>query len=380
MIGKTIAHYQIVEKLGEGGMGGVYKARDAHLDRFVALKMLPPNKVADPERRRRFFQEAKAASALNHPNIITIHDITEAEGVDCIVMEHIDGKTLDTLIGHKGLTLRDTLRYAVQIADALDKAHGAGIIHRDLKPSNVMVTGKGLVKVLDFGLAKLTEPALRDESSATETVHIGETPRTDEGMILGTVAYMSPEQAEGKKIDSRSDIFSLGSMLYVMITGQRAFRGETRVSILSAILRDDPRPVSQVVPAVPRELERILTRCLRKDPERRFQHMDDVRIALDELREESESGAFSPAAAPVGRKRNRLIPAIAGLLALLVAGTGAAWWFSRNSSRTHGDAPALRRLTSDPGLTTEPSLSPDGKLVSYASDRATGNDLDIWVQ
>src|SRR5450759_3468605 len=145
MIGKTIAHYQIVEKLGEGGMGGVYKARDAHLDRFVALKMLPPNKVADPERRRRFFQEAKAASALNHPNIITIHDITEAEGVDCIVMEHIDGKTLDTRIGHKGLTLRDTLRYAVQSADALDKAHGAGIIHRDLKPSNVMVTGKGLV-------------------------------------------------------------------------------------------------------------------------------------------------------------------------------------------------------------------------------------------
>jgi len=190
MIGQRLLHYEIVEKLGEGGMGVVYKARDTHLDRFVAVKVLPPEKVADAGRKARFVQEAKAASALNHPNIVHVYDISSDGGVDFIAMEYVAGKTLDRLIGRKGLSLKETLDYAIQAADALAKAHAAGIVHRDLKPSNIMVTGDGLVKVLDFGLAKLTETAL-GEDEATRTVK----PHTEEGTVVGTAAYMSPEQS-----------------------------------------------------------------------------------------------------------------------------------------------------------------------------------------
>jgi len=212
MIGKTIAHYQVVGKLGEGGMGVVYKARDLNLDRFLALKVLPPERVADPERKRRFVQEAKAASALNHPNIVHIYELGDFEGAQFIAMEYVEGKTLDQLIGRKGLRLNAALKSAVQIADALSKAHSAGIIHRDLKPRNVMVTESGLVKVLDFGLAKLTEPTESNALVDTETIRTDDEkkPQTMEGVIVGTAAYMSPEQAEGKSVDARSDIFAFG--------------------------------------------------------------------------------------------------------------------------------------------------------------------------
>jgi serine/threonine protein kinase len=210
MIGKTISHYEIVEQLGEGGMGVVYKARDTRLNRFVAIKVLPHDKVADADRKRRFIQEAQAASALNHPNIITIHDIGQIDGVDFIAMEYVAGKTLDRLIPKNGLRLAEVLKYAIQIANALARAHAAGIIHRDIKPGNIMVTPEGGVKVLDFGLAKLTERS--EEIDATATMHAA--PRSEEGSIVGTVAYMSPEQAEGKAIDTRSDIFSFGVVLY----------------------------------------------------------------------------------------------------------------------------------------------------------------------
>src|SRR2546425_596137 len=196
MIGQTRDHYRIESKLGEGGMGVVYKARDTHLDRSVAIKVLPPDKVADAGRKQRFAQEAKAASALNHPNIVTIHDISSDEGVDFIVMEYIEGQALDELIAPKGLRLRQALHYAVQVADALAKAHGAGILHRDLKPSNIMVTDEGRIKILDFGLAKLLEPAESSPDGATLTAR----PMTEEGTLLGTAAYMSPEQAEGRKL------------------------------------------------------------------------------------------------------------------------------------------------------------------------------------
>jgi len=209
MIGRTVLHYQIVEMLGCGGMGVVYKATDMHLDRFVAIKVLPPEKVADPERKRRFAQEAKAASALNHPNIVHIYDIAEADGMQFIAMEYVPGKTLDQMIGRKGLGLNEALKYAAQIADALAKAHSAGIVHRDLKPSNVMVTAHGLVKVLDFGLAKLTE-RVSGELAGNTTGATDDEPGTEEGIIVGTMAYMSPQQAEGKPLDARTDIFSFG--------------------------------------------------------------------------------------------------------------------------------------------------------------------------
>lgn len=214
MIGRSIAHYTIVEKLGEGGMGAVYKARDTHLDRFVALKVLPPEKAADTERKRRFVREAKAASAFNHPNIITIYDIDQDGGADFMVMEYVAGQTLARLIA-RGLTPKEAVRYATQIAGALAAAHAVGIIHRDLKPANVMITDAGLVKVLDFGLAKLTEWS---QGEATRTM-------TAEGMVVGTCAYMAPEQAEARTVDARSDLFSFGAMLYEMLSGRRAFAG-----------------------------------------------------------------------------------------------------------------------------------------------------------
>ena len=252
MVGRTISHYEIVEKLGEGGMGVVYKAHDTHLDRFVPIKVLPPEKVADAERKRRFVQEAKSASALNHPNIITIHDIASDNGLDFIAMEYVPGKPLNQLIARKGLPLAEALKYAVQIADALAAAHAAGIIHRDLKPANVMVSGaperSGFVKVLDFGLAKLTDKADSGDREFTQSVQQDDTPASGEGSIVGTVSYMSPEQAEGKKVDARSDIFSFGSLLYEMVTtGRRAFQGESRLSTLSAVLREEPKPASQIV-------------------------------------------------------------------------------------------------------------------------------------
>jgi Tol biopolymer transport system component/predicted Ser/Thr protein kinase len=376
MTGQTISHYQILEKLGEGGMGVVYRARDTHLDRAVAIKLLRREAVADADRKRRFVQEAKTASALNHPGIITIYDIDSAAGVDFIAMEYVEGRTLDHSIGPKGAPLGEALKYAIEIADALAAAHAAGIVHRDLKPGNIMITAKGHVKVLDFGLAKLTERFDNDPSAPTEILG-GAAPQTEEGVIVGTIVYMSPEQAEGKKIDRRSDVFSFGAVLYEIVTGRRPFQGQTKLSTLTAILHQEPPPPSEMNPSVPREFERILTRCLRKDPDRRFQHMDDVKVALQEVKEESESGLAIRQ--PLPPRRTQPWPWLAAAaFVLLAAGAGLAWWLLRPSA----PAPpaALTRLTSDAGLTWEPALSPDGKLLAYSSDRSGEGNLDIWVQ
>ena len=247
-------------------MGVVYKARDTRLDRFVAIKVLPAEKVADPERKQRFVKEAKAASSLNHPNIITIYEIGRADGVDFISMEYVGGKTLDLMIPRRGMRLNEVLKCGIQIAAALARAHSAGIIHRDLKPGNIMVNEDGSVKVLDFGLAKLTESNSAGEDESTHTMQ-----PTEEGTIVGTVAYMSPEQAEGKKVDVRSDIFSFGSVFYEMVTGGPAFHGGTKASTLAAILKDNPRPAGQLVEGLPREVEKLISRCLRKEVNQRSQ-------------------------------------------------------------------------------------------------------------
>src|SRR5713226_6129613 len=329
MIGEILGHYRIESKLGEGGMGEVWKARDTRLDRFVALKTLPAEKVADPERRNRFVLEAKAASALNHPNIVHVYDIADSAGVPFIAMEYVVGKTLDQLTGRNGLRLNEVLKYSIQITDALARAHSSGIVHRDLKPSNIMVDEHGLVKVLDFGLAKLTETAA-GELGETATVRAPDGPNTEEGTIVGTVAYMSPEQAEGKKVDARSDIFSFGSVLYEMMTGTRAFHGDSKLSTLSAILKEEPKPVNSLVPDVARDLEKIISHCLRKDPGRRFQHMDDLRVALLDLKDESDSGKLSNPLAIVPKTRRRVLAWRAGLLAVLAAVAVAAIWFARS--------------------------------------------------
>src|SRR5579885_37661 len=378
MIGRSILHYEILEKLGAGGMGVVYKARDTHLDRYAAIKVLPPEAVADPERQRRFVQEARAASALDHPNIITIYDIGHQDGFEFIAMEYVAGRTLEDLIRRKGLRLSDFLSIAVQIADALARAHAAGIVHRDLKPSNIMVDEHDLVKVLDFGLAKLVPAPEPPELAETRTLGSPSTAHTDEAVIVGTAGYMSPEQAQGMKLDARSDIFSLGAVLYEMITGQHAFQGDTRLSILTAVLREEPKPIHELNPSVPAELERIISRCLRKDPQWRFQHMEDLKVALAELKQESDSGklARSLPAAPV-RLRRRWRWSAAGVLALVIL-AGLVYWLGRAANPLQEIR--LSQLTWDSGLTTQPAISPDGKLVAYASDRSGKGNLEIWIQ
>ncbi len=383
MIGRTILHYRVVEKIGEGGMGVVYKARDLHLDRFVALKILPEERTADPDQKLRFIQEAKTASSLNHPNIVTIHDIAEENGASFIVMECVSGKTLDQRIGRWGLRVSDTLKYGVQIADALAKAHSAGIVHRDLKPSNIMVNDDGVVKILDFGLAKLKEMMQCDELASTATGEAA--PVTEKGTIMGTVAYMSPEQADGKTVDGRSDIFSFGSMLYEMLTGRKAFQGDSRISTLSAILNKEPAPLSV---EIPRDLEKIVARCLRKNPDRRFQHMEDLKVALEELKEESDSGRLTsgvsqPVSGGVWFRRSTLIAA--GLLGLaLIAGLGfLAWFLVRPGSKTASRAPEtasverLRMLLSYEGRVSDPVISPDGKMIAYVAVDNGREDLFV---
>ena len=370
---RKIAHYEILHELGEGGMGVVYKARDLHLDRLVALKVLRPERIGEVERKR-FAQEARAASALNHPNIVQVYDVGSENGADYIVMEFVDGKPLDQLIAQRRMDLTIVLRHAIQLASALAKAHAAGIVHRDLKPSNVIVASDGAVKVLDFGLAKLLSPQTGELQSTNTLLH--EPMHTEQGVIMGTVAYMAPEQAEGNPVDARADIFSFGAVLYEMITGQRAFPGKSKMSILSAVLTQEPAPIAEHA-QVPRDLEKIVARCLRKDPDRRFQHIADVRVALEELKAERESGVTTAVETVYPSRRRFFAPAAAALVTAVVSVAGS--WLYWRPEPPKPDA-LLTRVTADAGLTTDPALSPDGKMIAYASDRGGDGGLDIWIQ
>ncbi len=316
-------------------------------------------------------QEARAASALNHPNIIVIYDIGSESGIDFLVMEYVVGKTLDQRIPRKGMRLNEALKLAIQMADALAKAHSAGIIHRDLKPTNVMVSDDGLVKVLDFGLAKLTEvESVEGETRTLESL-------TEEGMIVGTVSYMSPEQAEGRKIDVRSDIFSFGAVLYEMVSGQKPFQGDSKLSTLAAVVKQEPKAISQVAPETPRDLEKIIHRCLRKDPGRRFQHMGDAKVELEELKEESDSGRVVGAPPTVRPARRSWVWAGAALAVLAIA---VATWLFRGGSRKPLTAPELVPLTTYVGVEQSPSFSPDGNQVVFSWNGEKQDNFDIYVK
>jgi serine/threonine protein kinase/Tol biopolymer transport system component len=344
--GQRVSHYQIQEKLAEGGMGAVYRAYDTQLHRPVALKVLPPEYASDPERRSRLLREARAASALHHPNIVGIHEVGSDSGVDFIAMELIEGKTLGDIIPARGLPLGKTLDYAVQIAGGLAKAHAAGVVHRDLKPGNIMLTRDGLVKLLDFGLAQRVE--LGERHDATLTV---------EGEIVGTPAYMSPEQAQGKPVDARSDVFSFGSVLCLMVTGQAAFEKGSLISTLAAVVEQEPRPLPS---GVPRDLRKIIARCLRKDPARRFQHMDDVKVELEDLKAESDP-RFQVSTPPARRRPRRKLWVAAGAVLLLSAAVLPWLAPKRHGFENYRFTPIeISRHVLD-SLT----WAPDGKAFSY---------------
>ena len=289
--GRQLGPYKILSQLGKGGMGEVYQAKDTRLGRTVAIKLLPAQLSANVELRQRLEREARAISALSHPHICALYDIGHQDGTDFLVMEYLEGQTLSQRLAKGPLPVDEALRYAQEMADALDQAHRHGVVHRDLKPANIMLTKSG-AKLLDFGLAKRIEGPEHDLTTPGGPSRSW----TVEGAIIGTLSYMSPEQAEGKKVDARSDIFTFGAVMYEMFSGRPAFQRDSTASTLAAILKEDPRPLSELVSGVPLELQRIVKRCLRKDPARRFQHMDDVGIALQDLKEESD---LAPGASPV---------------------------------------------------------------------------------
>ena len=374
--GSRLAAYEVLSPLGAGGMGEVYRDRDVRLGREVAIKVLPAERLKDEHRRRRFVHEARTLSSLSHPNIVTIHAIESAGEIDFMVMELVRGASLDALVPRHGLPLRDLLRLAIPIADALAAAHAHGIIHRDLKPANIVVRDDGTVKVLDFGLAKLMASDEDDPApeTATDLEHVA---LTMAGRIAGTAAYMAPEQAGGGKVDARSDVFSFGALLYEMATGRRAFEGDTTAETLAAIVSAQPGPPTGIVPGLPRELERLILRCLRKEPDRRCQAMLDVRNELQDIREESDSDrGLAGAVAARGRRYPRF--GIATAAALIIA--GAAWWGLW--ARPDTSLPPMRvvPLTAFDGYEMMPALSPDGQQLAFAwnGEKESGN-VDIYV-
>src|SRR5262245_645942 len=357
--------------LGDGGMGEVYRAKDTRLAREVAVKVLTAELSADKEKLSRFELEARSASALNHPNIVTVHEIGSTEGVSYIAMELVDGKTLRELLVPGAMPIRRLLPIATQVADGLAKAHESGIVHRDLKPENVMVNRDGFAKILDFGLAKLAAPS-DDGGSQLQTLA---GPGTRPGMVMGTVGYMSPEQASGETVDFRSDQFSLGSILYELATGNRAFQKRTAIETLSAIIREEPEPMARVNPEVPAPLRWIVERCHAKEPENRYAATRDLARDLKQAQQHiSETSMETPALARATRRWGRWA---AAALAILAAGVAAGILIRMRTAATSSAPATLRRLTFAPGLEDEPSYSPDGKFLAYTTDDR-GN-LDVMV-
>ncbi len=375
--GSRLGPYEILAPVGAGGMGEVYKARDTRLGRTVALKVLPERLSSDVELRQRFEREARTISQLSHPHICALYDVGHQEGTDYLVMEYLEGQTLAERLAKGPLALDQVLRYGVEIADALGKAHQHGIVHRDLKPGNVMLTKSG-VKLLDFGLARVFQPV---SSGSILTALPTETPLTEKGTILGTVQYMAPEQLEGKEADSRTDIFALGAVLYEMATGRKAFSGATQASLISSIMTAEPQPISESQPLSPPALDRVVKTCLAKDPDDRWQTAHDVMLELKWIAEAgSQAGAPAPMAAS-RKSRERLLWTALAVLAL----AALLPWVIRDRKGTRADAAVTRFAVLPPenasflgGAIDPVTISPDGRRLALLA--TSGGRRRIWIR
>jgi eukaryotic-like serine/threonine-protein kinase len=369
--GTKLGPYEVVGPLGTGGMGEVYRARDTRLDRTVAIKILPQQLSSDPVRKQRFEREAKTISNLNHPHICVLHDVGHQDGIEYLVMECVEGETLAKRLEKGPLPLEQVLKYGAQIADALDKAHRRGIVHRDLKPGNIMLTPTG-TKLLDFGLAKPVSPLA---SVATLTASAGPAnPVTEQGTIVGTFQYMSPEQVEGKEVDGRSDIFSIGAVLYEMLTGQRAFEGKSQLSVASAILEKEPAPISSVKPMTPLVLDHAVKKCLAKHPDERWQSAGDLASELRWISETSSQAAEGVRVAAGGKRseRTRWLLTVAFFLLVVVAGTG---WWRASSQRVR----PMYFHASVPFAANDLALSRDGRMLAMVAYSTEANNYVLWT-
>jgi eukaryotic-like serine/threonine-protein kinase len=373
--GTKLGPYEIQAPLGAGGMGEVYLATQSSLGRQVAVKVLCPAFASDPERLRRFEQEARAASALNHPNIISIYDVGRDAATAYIAMEFVDGKTLRSLLEAGPMAIKKTLQIGAQIGDGLAKAHAAGIVHRDLKPENIMVTRDGFVKILDFGLAKLM-PSLDSSSDSSSQTLTKPLPGTHPGMVMGTAGYMSPEQARGTDVDYRSDIFSLGAILYEMVAGKKAFQGPSSAQTLAAIIEDNPQSLAEVSPKAPTPLRWIIERCLAKEPDDRYTATRDLARDLQSIRDhlsDASTSTFSAQAAPAPFRPKWMNPALFALAGVVLGGALTAVLLPRPVA----ESVTLHSLTFS-GDDREPSVSPDGRTVAFASGR--DGKVRIWLK
>jgi len=364
--GTRLGPYEIGDLLGAGGMGEVYRATDTRLGREVAVKVLPADFASDKERLRRFEREARAVASLNHPHILTVHDVGTQAGTPYVVTELLEGETLREVLSRRAPSLKQALSYAVQAAQGLAAAHRKGVVHRDVKPENLFVTRDGQVKVLDFGLAKHVVPAAEGDPGATVST------ATRDGVVMGTVPYMSPEQAQGLSVDARSDVFSFGVVLYELLTRKHPFRRDTPAATLGAIVETEAKSPAEITVGLPHDLEKLVLRCLRKDPERRFQSMADVELDLEEIAAELDR----PPAEPVRAARRKGLWLLGGGAAVLIALAAAV---ATRFASTPAPPPTLVQLTTLPGVERRPAFSPDGQQLAFVWGGDAGDNLDVYV-